>query len=75
MIGTRARTLQIFMSAQSVLAADVPSQRFPSITTIEANHKLVTHRLPHRYSGSPNFLGLNTLDKLSKRSMHRCDEF
>ena len=63
MIGTQAPTLQIFISAQSVLTADVPSQRFPSITTIEANDKLVTHRLPYQYSGSPNFLGLNTLDK------------
>jgi hypothetical protein len=75
MIGTQAPTLQIFISAQSVLAADVPWERFPSITTIEANNMVVAYGLPDRHSRGANLFRLNWLAKLSKCSMHRCNEF
>jgi hypothetical protein len=54
---------------------DMPMQRFACKAAIEANHVVVAYGLPHRHSRGTNLFGLNRLAKLSKRSMHRCNEF
>jgi hypothetical protein len=54
---------------------DMPTQRFARKPAIEANHMVVAYGLPHGHSRGTNLFGLNWLFKLSKRSMHRCDEF
>jgi hypothetical protein len=54
---------------------DMPMQRFACKAAIEANHMVVAYGLPHRDGRGTNFFGLNWLSKLSKRSMHRRDEF
>ena len=72
MIIPQAPTPQVFVPAQAMLNADMPSQHFPPVAAIKANHILVAHRLPYRYSRCQNFLGLSGLPKLTKGSMYRC---
>ena len=70
MINPQSPALQVFVSVQAVLSGDMTLQHLPPVAAIKANYILVTHRLPYRYSGSPNFLGLNGLSKLTKDSMY-----
>jgi hypothetical protein len=71
MITPQPPTLQVFVSAQAVLPGDMALQHLPPVAAIQANYIVVTHRLPNRYSGSANFLGLNGLSKLPRT---RCTE-
>src|SRR5271155_356148 len=63
MITPQSPALQVFVSVQAVLAGDMTLQHLPPVAAIKANYILVTHRLPYRYGGSPDLLGLNTLSK------------
>ena len=75
MIFAQTPSLQIFISAQAMPISDMPMQRFSCKAAIEANHVVVAYGLPHGHSRGTNLFGLNWLAKLSKRSMHRCNEF
>jgi hypothetical protein len=75
MIPPQTPTLQIFIRAQTMLFADMPTQHFRSKAAIKANHIVVAYRLPYRDNRSGNFLGLIWPSKLRKRSMHRRDQF
>jgi hypothetical protein len=70
MITPQSPALQVFVSVQAVLSGDMTLQHLSPVAAIKANYILVTHRLPYRYSGSPNLLGLNTVSKLTKGSVY-----
>jgi hypothetical protein len=70
MIPPQSPVLQVFVSLQAVLSGDMTLQHLSPVAAIKANYIFVTHRLPYRYSGSPNLLGLNMLSKLTKGSVY-----
>jgi hypothetical protein len=74
MIAPQSPPLQVLISAQSMLAVDVPSQRLPSVAAVQTNHVFLMNGPPYRHSGSPNFLGLNGLSKLAERLMYWGDK-
>jgi hypothetical protein len=74
MIVPQSPPFQIFIAAQSVLAGDVPSQRFPSVAAVQTNHILLAHGTSYRHSRGPDLLGLNGLSKLGESLMHRSDD-
>ena len=55
--------------------ADVPSQRFAAVATIQANHIVMMYGSPHWHRRTKDFLGLNGLSKTAKGSMYRSYEF
>ena len=74
MIAPQSPPLQVLISAQSMLAVDVPSQRLPSVAAVQTNHVFLMNGPPYWHSGSPNLLGLNGLSKLAERLMHGSDD-
>jgi hypothetical protein len=70
MIAPQSPPPQVLISAEAVLAVDVPSQRLPSVAAIEANHILLAHGTPHRHSRGQDLLRLNGLSKLAESLMH-----
>ena len=75
MTAPQSPPLAVFIAAQTVPGADMPSQRLPAIAAIETDHIVPVHGTTHGYSGSQNFFGLTWPSKLSQRSMNRRDEF
>jgi hypothetical protein len=59
MIAPQSPPPQVLISAQSVLAVDVPSQRLPSVAAVQTNHIILAHGTSYRHSRSMSFLGLN----------------
>src|SRR6266851_7324813 len=70
MIAPQSPTLQVFIPAQAMSGADVPSQRLAPIATIEAHHVILMNGSPDRHSRSTNFLWLNGLSELTERLLH-----
>ena len=74
MIAPQSPSAQVFIPIESVLGADVPSERLGPIATIEAHHVILMNGSPHRHGRSKNFLGLNGLSKLTERVIYGSDE-
>jgi len=75
MITPQPPSLAVFISAQTMLFGDMPTQCFPSKAAVQTNHIITMYGLSHRHGGSANFLGLTSPSKLTERLMYRCDEF
>jgi hypothetical protein len=74
MIAPQSPSAQVFIPIESVLGADVPSERFAPIATIEAHHVVLMNGSPHRHGRGKNFLGSNGLSNLTERLIHGSDE-
>ena len=74
MLAPQCPTLQVFIPAQAMQRADVPSQCLAPIAAIQAHHVILMNGSPHRYCGNQNFLGLNGLSNLTERLIHGSDE-
>jgi hypothetical protein len=74
MIAPQSPPPQVLMSAQSMLAGDVPSQRLPPVAAVQTNHILMAHGTPDRHSRGQDLLGLNGLSKLAERLVHGSDD-
>ena len=74
MIAPQSPSLQVFVAVERVLRADMASERFSSIATIQANDIIVVHGSPHRYSGCENLLRLNGLSEVTQRVMNCGDQ-
>jgi hypothetical protein len=74
MIAPQSPPLQVFVPIECVSRADVPLEHFSSISTIQANHIIVVHGSPHRYSRCENFLCLNGLSEVTQRVMNCGDQ-
>src|SRR5712691_5165993 len=73
-IAPQSPLAQIFVPIESVLGADVPSERLGPIATIEAHHVILMNGSPHRHGGNQNFLYLNGLSELTQRVMNCGDQ-
>jgi hypothetical protein len=73
MIVPQSPPLQVFAPIERVARADVPLEHFSSVAAIQANHIIVVHGSPHRYSRCENFLCLNRLSEVTQRVMN-CDD-
>jgi hypothetical protein len=62
--------LAVFISAQTVLRTDMPSQGLPPVAAIEANHILTVDGTADRHSGSENLLWFGRLSHLTDRPMN-----
>jgi len=71
MIALEPPPLPIFISAQAMPSADVPSQRLAPVAAIETSHIVPMHGSSHRDSRSPNFFRLIRPSKLTDRPMNR----
>jgi hypothetical protein len=71
MIAPQSPSLQIGIPSHIVSLGDVPPQRLSSVATIQANHIIVVHGSPHRYSRCESFLCLYGLSEAVKRVMNR----
>ena len=74
MIAPQSPSLQVFVTIERVLRADMASEHFSSIATIQANDIIVVHGSPHRYSRCENFLCLNGLSEVTQRVMNCGDQ-
>ena len=74
MIAPQSPSLQVFVLIERVSRADVALEHFSSISTIQANHIIVVHGSPHRYSRCENFLSLNGLAEVTQRVMNCGDQ-
>ena len=74
MILPQPPALQIILRAQAVPSADMTAKGFPPVAAIQADHPILTHRLPHRYRRSQRHLRRNGPSNLSQRSVYRSDE-
>jgi hypothetical protein len=74
MIAPQSPPLEVFVPIERVLRDDVPLEHFSSISTIQANHIIVLHGSPHRYSRCENFLCLNGLSEVTQRVMNCGDQ-
>jgi hypothetical protein len=74
MIAPQPPPPQVLISAEAVLAVDVPSQRLPSVAAVQTDHKLLAHGTSYRHSRGQDLLGLNALSKLAERLMHGSDD-
>jgi hypothetical protein len=74
MVFSQSPSLQIFVRGETMPCADVPTYHLGPVTAIEADYIVVAYGLPHRHSGSQNFLRLNGPSKLIERSVYGCDE-
>jgi hypothetical protein len=70
MIAPQPPPLPVFISAQTVLGADMPSQRLRPVAAIETNHKVPVDGPSHRHSGSENLGWFGRLSKLTDRPMN-----
>jgi hypothetical protein len=73
MIAPQSPPLQVFVLIERVSRADVPLEHFSSVAAVQANHIIVVHGSPHRYSRCENFLCLNGLSEVAQRVMN-CDD-
>ncbi len=74
MIAPQSPSLQVFVLIERVSRADVPLEHFSSVAAIQANHIIVVHGSPHRYSRCENFLCLNGLSEVTQRVMNYGDQ-
>src|ERR1700746_1920559 len=74
MIAPQSPSLQVFVLIERVSRADVALEHFSSISTIQANHIILVHGSPHRYSRGENFLCWNGLPELTQRVMNCGDQ-
>jgi hypothetical protein len=74
MIAPQSPLLQVFVNIERVLRADMASEHFSSIATIQANDIIVVHGSPHRYSRCENFLCLNGLSEVTQGVMNCGDQ-
>ena len=70
MTAPQSPPLAVFIAAQTVPGADMPSQRLPAIAAIETDHIVPVHGMTHRYSGSENLIWLGRLSKPTDRPMN-----
>jgi hypothetical protein len=70
MIAPQSPTLPVFIPAQAMPRADVPSKRLAPIAAIQAHHVILMNGSPHRHGGNQNFLCLNGLSELTQRMMN-----
>ena len=70
MTAPQSPPLAVFIAAQTVPGADMPSQRLPAIAAIETNHIVSMDGPSHRYSGSENLIWLGRLTKPTDRPMN-----
>jgi hypothetical protein len=70
MVAAQPPSLSVFISAQTVPGADMPSQHLPPVATIETDHIVPVHGTAHRHSGSENLLWFGRLSNLTDRSMN-----
>jgi hypothetical protein len=70
MIAPQSPSLQVFVPIERVLRADMPLEHFSSVAAIQANHIILVHGSPHRYSRCENFLSLNGLSEAAQRVMN-----
>jgi hypothetical protein len=71
MIAPQTPPLPVFIPAQAVAGADVPSQRLAPVAAIETSHIVPMDGSSHRDSRSENLLWLRRLSKLTDRPMNR----
>jgi hypothetical protein len=74
MIAVEPPSPPIFISAQAVADADVPSKRLTSITAVKAHHIVMAYRLSHGHSGHPYLLRRWCLPELTERPIYGCDK-
>jgi hypothetical protein len=74
MIAPQSPSLQVFVPIERVLRADMPLEHFSSVAAIQANHIILVHGSPHRYSRCENFLSLNGLSEAAQRVMNCGDQ-
>jgi hypothetical protein len=74
MIAPQSPSLQVFVAIERVLRADMASEHFSSIATIQANDIIVLHGSPQRYSRCENFLSLNGPSEVTQRVMNCGDQ-
>ena len=74
MIAPQSPPLQVFVLIERVSRADVPLEHFSSVAAIQANHIILVHGSPHRYSRCENFLSLNGLSEAAQRVMNCGDQ-
>jgi hypothetical protein len=70
MVAAQPPSLPVFISAQTVPGADMPSQRLPPVATIETDHIVPVHGTTHGYSGSKNLLWFGRLSNLTDRPVN-----
>jgi hypothetical protein len=70
MIAPQPPTLAVFISAQAMPGADMPSQRLPPVAAIEANHVVPVNGPSRRDSGSENLVWFGRLSKQTDRPMN-----
>jgi hypothetical protein len=70
MIAPQSPTLPVFIPAQAMTRADVPSERLAPIAAIQAHHVILMNGSPYRHGGNQNFLCLNGLSELTQRMMN-----
>jgi hypothetical protein len=71
MIAPQPPPPQVFIAAQAVAGADVPSQRLPPVATIETNHIVPMDGSSHRHGRSENLVWFWRLSKLTDRPVNR----
>jgi hypothetical protein len=74
MMAPQSPSLQVFVDIERVLRADMTSEHFSSVAAIQANHIILVHGSPHRYSRCENFLCLNGLSEVTQRVMNCGDQ-
>ena len=74
MIAPQSPSLQVFVAIERVSRADMASEHFSSIATIQANDIIAVNGSPHRYSRCENFLCLNGLSEVTQRVMNCGDQ-
>ena len=74
MIAPQSPSLQVFVPIECVSRADVTLEHFSSVAAIQANHIILVHGSPHRYSRRENFLCLNGLSEETQRVMNCGDQ-
>jgi hypothetical protein len=75
MVTPQPPPLPIFISAQTMPGADMPSQRLSPVAAIETNHIVPVHGTTHRHGGSENLVGLGRLPKLTDRPVNGGNQF
>jgi hypothetical protein len=73
MIVPQSPSLQVFILIERVSRADVPLEHCSSVAAIQANHIILVHGSPHRYSRGEN-LCLHRLAEVTQRVMNCGDQ-
>jgi hypothetical protein len=74
MIAPQSPSLPVFISAQAVAGADMPSQRLPSVAAIETSHTVSLDGPSHGHSGSETLVRLGRLSNLTDRPMNGANQ-